>query len=165
MFFSFLFATKVFAADVSFEKVEMKVGNVKIHAQIADTEEKREHGLMFVKNLPPNDGMLFVFEDERPLTFWMKNTLIPLSIGFFDAQGSLVDVQEMKPADSLMEQRPPTYPSAAPALYALEMNSGWFKKNHINIGYKLALATPAKSALLKQKMAPRARQTSSGHSH
>lgn len=163
--FSLLLAAKTFAAEVAFEKIDIKVGNVKVHAQIADDEEKREHGLMFIKSLPPNDGMLFVFEDERPLSFWMKNTLIPLSIGFFNAQGELVDMQEMKPADSLMEKRPPTYPSAAPAAFALEMNTGWFKKNHINIGSKLSLVGASRSALLKRKMAIHARQTSSGHSH
>lgn len=165
IFLNLIFATNVFASDISFEKVDLKVGNSKVHAQIADTEERREHGLMFVKSLGSNDGMLFVFENEQPLSFWMKNTLIPLSIGFFNAQGELVDMQEMKPAQSLMVSRPPTYPSASPAMFALEMNAGWFTKNHIDMGSKLSVISPTKSALLKQKMPSRAGQTSSAHSH
>lgn len=161
---SLLFSTSVYAKELSFEKVELKINNVKINAQIADTEEKREHGLMFVKSLPPNSGMLFVFEDEQPRSFWMKNTLIPLSIGFFNSQGVLVDEQEMKPTESLMDRRPPIYPSAAPAALALEMNAQWFKKNHIKLGSKLILVGVAKSALLKQMLRSSARQTSRGHS-
>jgi uncharacterized protein len=149
------------ATDVTFEKTEIKIDNVKAHVQIADTEESREHGLMYVEKLPINDGMLFVFEDERPLSFWMKNTKIPLNIGFFDSQCVLIDVQEMTPA-SPMELHPKVYPSAAPATFALEMNPNWFNKNHLHTNKsKIALAGIVKSALLKQKMSSCARQTSS----
>ena len=135
-----------------------------MHVKIADTEERREHGLMFVKKLGANEGMLFVFDEEHVLNFWMKNTLIPLSIGFFDQQGKLIDVKEMKPAPSLMDKNPPNYRSNGPALMALEMPEGWFTKNHVEVGARIALASPTKSALLKQKIQSAARQTSSGRS-
>jgi uncharacterized protein len=151
----------ILAEEMSFEKVKLKINNVAFNAQVADSNEKREHGLMFIKNMPANDGMIFVFEEERMQGFWMKNTLIPLSIGFFNDQGVLVDVQEMKPAASLMDKNPPTYQSSAPASLALEMNAGWFKKNHLSIGAKISLVGGSKSALLKQKVQSSARQTSS----
>jgi uncharacterized membrane protein (UPF0127 family) len=120
---------------------------------------------MFVKSLPANEGMLFVFDEERMQNFWMKNTLIPLSIGFFDKSGLLIDVQEMKPSESLMDATPPSYQSAGPALMALEMNAGWFKKNHLDVGARLSVERAGKSALLKRKLPPSARQTSSGKVH
>jgi len=154
-----------FTEEISFEKAEIKVGDKVVHAKIADNDERREHGLMFVKKLGANEGMLFVFEDERVQNFWMKNTVIPLSIGFFDEQGRLIDVQEMKPSPSLMDKDPPTYKSSGTALFVLEMPEGWFKKNHVEVGAVLSIPHPPKSALLKQKVHSPTRQTSSGNSH
>lgn len=163
-----LFSQAAFSAEatvetISFEKAELKIKDKIVHAKIADTEERREHGLMFVKKLGPNEGMLFVFNEEHVLNFWMKNTLIPLSIGFFDQEGVLVSKMEMD-AGSLMERQPKNYSSNIPALFALEMPKGWFTRNHIEIGARIALAGPTKSALLKQKIQSAARQTSSGRS-
>jgi uncharacterized membrane protein (UPF0127 family) len=152
-------------AVVSFDSIDIQVGGKRAHVQLADNDDRREHGLMFVKKLGLNEGMLFVFEEERPLNFWMKNTLIPLSIGFFDHDGVLVDVKEMKPAESLMEKHPPTYQSAEPATFALEMPEGWFSKNHLKAGAKLAVLKGGRSALLKQKVQFSSRQTSSRLSH
>ena len=107
---------------------------------------------MNVKSLPEDKGMLFIFEHEHSLGFWMKNTLIPLSIGFFDAKQRLIDIQEMKPASSLMEREVPTYQSSGPALYALEMNEGWFKKHKIKVGARLQLVSKSPSSLLSKQL-------------
>jgi uncharacterized membrane protein (UPF0127 family) len=132
----------------------MQVGKQKIHAYIADDDAKRQQGLMFVEKLPDNTGMLFVFEDVQPLGFWMKNTLIPLNIGFFDGKGVLIDAQEMKVAESLMKLNPPTYQSRAPAQFALEMPQGWFKKHGVSEGAKLRTFGDPPSALLKKLLPP-----------
>jgi uncharacterized protein len=138
-FIALLFPLMAFADQVTFDKKEIKIDGTAITVQIADTPVRQEHGLMFVKSLPADEGMLFIFQNEQTLNFWMKNTLIPLAIGFFDAKGTLIDVQEMKPADSVMVKDPPTYPSAKPSLYALEMNTGWFSRRHIKKGAHLIL--------------------------
>jgi uncharacterized membrane protein (UPF0127 family) len=96
--------------------------------------------------------MIFVFEKEEPLGFWMKNTLIPLSIGFFNAKGELVDVQEMKVAGSLVAVDIPSYKSRRPALFALEMNRGWFEKHKIKKGVQLELRSQPASPALKKKL-------------
>jgi uncharacterized membrane protein (UPF0127 family) len=140
--------------DKLYEKAQLQIGKHKIDAYVADDESRREQGLMFIEKLAPDSGMLFVFDDERPLAFWMKNTLIPLSIGYFDASGTLVDVQEMKPAATLLtvdsDQR--TYPSARPSVFALEMGEGWFDKKKIKVGAKLILLSRPKSQLLNEKL-------------
>ncbi len=152
VFCSLLFFFSAAAEEVSFETVKIKVDKQEIKVRVADTDQKRSRGLMFVKSLPADEGMLFVFEGEQPLSFWMKNTLIPLSIGFFDDHGALVDMKEMKPAESLIVKTPPTYESKSPASFALEMNAGWFTKRHIGTGARLSLAGDTKSALLKRKL-------------
>ena len=105
-------------------------------AEIADDSDLREHGLMFREKLADNTGMLFIFENEQPLNFWMKNTLIPLSIGFFSKAKKLIDIQEMVPA-VMGDQDPQHYPSSGPAMYALEMPKGWFARNKIARGATL----------------------------
>jgi uncharacterized membrane protein (UPF0127 family) len=70
------------------------------------------------------------------LSFWMKNTRIPLSIAYIDANRAIIDIQDMVPASDI-EKFPPSYPSKKPAQYALEMNLGWFVKNKIKVGDKI----------------------------
>ena len=79
--------------------------------------------------------MLFVYPDEQDLSFWMKNTLIPLSIAYIDAQGRIVDIQDMKPLDD----DPPNYVSAEPAKYALEVNQGFFDEHGVKVGDRAEL--------------------------
>ncbi len=92
--------------------------------EIAVTEEDLQLGLMHRENLPKDAGMLFVFPGEISLTFWMKNTLIPLGILFMDAHGIVVDIQTMFPQPGAADAELLRYPSAAPAQYALEINAG-----------------------------------------
>jgi uncharacterized protein len=121
--------------DVTFKKEKIILDGKTISVDLAETSEQHEHGLMFKKTLPENEGMLFIFDNEDTRYFWMKNTYIDLSIGYFDKDKTLVDIQEMK-ATSVMETRPPSYPSSKPAMYALEMNKGWFAKNKVKLGQK-----------------------------
>ncbi len=120
-----------------FQKRKIKLGAEIINVEIADTYETMSYGLMFRTKLDENAGMLFIYKQEQELSFWMKNTLIPLSIGFFDKNKKLIDIQEMQEVKSIM-QKPNTYKSKAPAMYALEMNRNWFSKKKISTGTKFS---------------------------
>ena len=112
----------------------IKVDGHAVTAEIAKSRDQRERGLMYRSSLGHDDGMLFVFEKAESQAFWMKNTLIPLDLAYFDAQGYLIEVYTMQPDDGKK-----TYHSSEPALYALEMNSGWFEKKGIKKYAKLEL--------------------------
>ena len=103
-----------------------------INAEVASTQEQRAIGLMHRPTMPANDGMLFVFERPGQQCFWMKNTLLPLSIAFLDDDGTVVNIEEMKP------QSLDSHCSAKPVRFALEMNQGWFSKRAIKPGAKIA---------------------------
>lgn len=118
---------------VSFNTRKIKVKDVTLKVEIADTPERFSRGLMYRKNLPADSGMLFIFPHEQTQSFWMKNTFIPLSIGFFDAKKRLVDIQDMEPVKSEMDMRPPSYVSRKPAQFALEVPKGWFAKHRIKV--------------------------------
>ena len=103
---------------------------VKVRAEIADSPAEQQRGLMDRTALGKNRGMLFVFDGEQTLSFWMKNTLIPLSIAYMDSKDRIVDIQDMKPLDD----EPPHYVSAEPAKYALEVNKGFFYERGVKVG-------------------------------
>ena len=105
--------------------------SVPVQVEIADTDDERQTGLMGRTALAADAGMLFVFGQEQPLSFWMKNTLIPLSIAYIDDRGTIVDIQDMEPLDET------SHPSAAPARYALEVNQGFFEEHGIRVGDRL----------------------------
>lgn len=107
--------------------------------EVARTEREKERGLMFRERLGKDEGMLFIYEEEGILSFWMKNTRLPLSIAFLTGSGEIIDIQDMEPF-SLRNHR-----SSLPAKYALEVNRGWFGRNGIRVGHKINLpATLAK---------------------
>jgi uncharacterized protein len=112
-------------------KVSSGEKTINITAQVADTPKKRDKGLMFVEKLPENEGMLFVFSGETYGGFWMKNTLIPLSIAFLDSNGKILKILDMVPCK---EELCPTYDPEITYHYALEVNLGWFEKNQIKEG-------------------------------
>ena len=120
----FVFSTPLFAVN---EVMFVSVDGHKLKVEIADSESKRTTGLMFRKSLKENEGMLFVFKKEQYLSFWMKNTLIPLSIAYFNKDRRLVDIYQMKP-----NQTREVYNSTEKVMYALEVNPGWYKKNGIS---------------------------------
>lgn len=90
--------------------------------EIADTDAVREHGLMDRTQMPADHGMLFIFDDDAPRAFWMKNTRIPLDMLFFDADRRLISVQH--DAQPCTADPCPPYSSGAPARYVLELNGG-----------------------------------------
>jgi uncharacterized membrane protein (UPF0127 family) len=108
---------------------------VKVQVEIADSPDELARGLMGRTTLGENRGMLFVFPDEELRSFWMKNTLIPLSIAYMDSDGRIVDLQDMKPLDD----DPPNYVSTEPAKYALEVNQGFFKERGVKVGDRAEL--------------------------
>ncbi|MDP8947976.1 MAG: DUF192 domain-containing protein [Actinomycetota bacterium] len=110
-------------------------GEVRVRVEIADDDSERARGLMYRTALAENRGMLFVYEVEQKLSFWMKNTHIPLSIAFIDAEGRIVDIQDMEPLDD----DPPSYVSAEPARYALEVNQGFFEERGVEVGDRAEL--------------------------
>jgi uncharacterized membrane protein (UPF0127 family) len=116
----------------------VSVAGHRFEVEIADTDAAREHGLMFRTHLAADHGMLFVYPDARVRTFWMKNTLIPLDILFFDAQGRLINVSADTPP--CKTSRCPTFSSTAPARYVLELHSGVAKKSGFDPGAALVLS-------------------------
>jgi uncharacterized membrane protein (UPF0127 family) len=112
-------------------QVRLNAGIHNINAELAATPEQREVGLMFRPVMAANDGMLFVFERAGQQCFWMKNTLIPLSVAFVADDGSVVNIEAMKP------QTLDSHCSAQPVRFVLEMNDGWFAKRGIKPGTKL----------------------------
>ena len=99
-----------------------------VDVEIADDEAEQRRGLMERTELAENAGMLFVFDREAPRSFWMRNTLIPLSIAYIASDGRIVDIQDMQPLDET------SHPSAEPAQYALEVNQGFFAERGIEVG-------------------------------
>ncbi len=110
---------------------------VTLLVEVASTPETRAPGLMFRTHLDEHAGMLFIFEQTASWGFWMKNTLIPLSIAFIDAQWRIVDIQDMKVAPDPEKGPFASYKSAKPFLYALEVNQGFFKRQGITVGAKV----------------------------
>ena len=108
---------------------------VRVRVEIADEAPEQARGLMYRTALAEDRGMLFVFPREERLSFWMKNTLIPLSVAFMDSEGRIVDIQDMKPLDD----DPPSYVSAEPAQYALEVNQGFFEDRGVEVGDRAEL--------------------------
>ncbi len=110
---------------------------VRVRVEIADNAFERARGLMYRTALAEDRGMLFVYGGEQKLSFWMKNTFIPLSIAFIDSEGRIVDIQDMKPLP--LDDDPPHYVSAKPVQYALEVNQGFFEERGVKVGDKAEL--------------------------
>ena len=99
-----------------------------VKAEVAEQEEDRNYGFMNRKNIPDGTGMLFVFDREQILSFWMKNTPHPLSIAYIDNRGNIRNIYDMTPF-SLTPIK-----STSSVRYALEVPQGWFEKNNISVG-------------------------------
>ena len=117
--------------DLSTMTIDASGGKkVEVRVEIADGPMERERGLMYRTSLGEDRGMLFVFSREQPLSFWMKNTKIPLSIAYIDSKGRITDILDMKPLDD----KPPHYTSSEPVQYALEVNQGFFEESGVKVG-------------------------------
>lgn len=112
---------------------------VTLQVEIARTMEARSQGLMFRRSLPGDAGMLFVFEEDGRWGFWMKNTYIPLSIGYIDNRWRLVEVKDMAVAPDPAAGPFEIYEPAQPFRYALEVNQGYFRRKGITAGARLEL--------------------------
>ena len=113
--------------------VVLSVGGVPLITELAVTPGERQRGLSYRKVLDENAGMLFVYQQERPLIFTMRETSIPLSIAFISEQLEIIEILTMEPFAQ------ENYPSSRPARYALEVNAGWFKANGVKAGAKINL--------------------------
>jgi uncharacterized membrane protein (UPF0127 family) len=114
-------------------RYEMRVAGHLVDVEIADTPEERASGLMNRKTLKEDQGMLFVFDREERVSFWMKNTSIPLSIAFISADGTIRQIEDME-SFSLE-----SIPSRRSVLYALEVNRGWFDERGIAVGDRVEI--------------------------
>ncbi len=116
------------------ELVSARVDDVSVRIVIAKDAEDRRQGLMGRQSLGQDEGMLLVFPQEKIIRLWMLNTSLPLDAGFFDQDGVMVGSVSMKPDGGKQIHQSPV-----PAVYALEMNRGWFERNGIRVGARLHL--------------------------
>ena len=121
-------AVPLSAASADLPSRTLTIREQKLVVEVASTPETRATGLMNRFSLRQDHGMLFVFEAPQPLAFYMKNTYIPLSIAFVDAQGRIVNIEDMRPLDES------THWSRGLAQYAIEMRQGWFAAKGIGVG-------------------------------
>lgn len=110
---------------------ELEIDSHHIQAEVAADPQSRSYGLMHRQSLLPDTGMLFVFESVGQPCFWMKNTPLPLSIAFIDRNGYIVNIADMQPLSTA------SHCPAAPILYALEMEQGWFESKEIHAGARV----------------------------
>ena len=113
-------------------RIKLQAGMYQIDAQVAQTPEQRSIGLMFRSEMPPHEGMLFVFEQANTQCFWMKNTLLPLTAAFVADDGTIVNLADMKP------QSTDSHCSTKPVRFVLEMHQGWFAKKGFKAGTRLS---------------------------
>jgi uncharacterized membrane protein (UPF0127 family) len=112
---------------------ELSVGGVTIQAELARTSAERERGLMFRTSLKEGEGMLFVFEADQRLAFWMKNTAIPLSLAYLSSDGTIREILDLEPHSLDIRN------SERSVRYALEVPRGWFGKAGIRVGDRVAI--------------------------
>lgn len=111
--------------------LELSVGTYRIEAECAETPESRGKGLMDRYSLPANHGMLFIYPEAQHHCLWMRNTHIPLSAAFLDAEGTIINISDMQPDTNDF------HCAAKPVLFVLEMNSGWFAKRGLRPGTRI----------------------------
>ncbi len=118
-------------SDSGLPVVTLRLEKYKVRAEVASTPAEQTAGLMFRTHLGEDDGMLFVFPDLAFRTFWMKNTYVPLTVAFLDADGNIINLEDMQP------QTEDLHPSFRPAKYALEMRRGWFAGRGLGPGTRV----------------------------
>jgi uncharacterized membrane protein (UPF0127 family) len=138
-----LFAGAASCAASAFERGELRIerngaGALLMRVEFARTAEERARGLMYRKRLPDGEGMLFIFERDEALSFWMKHTLIPLSIAFIASDGRIVEIKDMRAPGDLTPVR-----SSRSVRYALEVPQGWFARAGVQAGDVMRLGAGA----------------------
>jgi len=130
-----LTATGAFAQgepQTNLQRTTLSIGIHQIDTQVAVTPEQHAIGLMYRKEMPQHEGMLFAFQSPTRQCFWMKNTLLPLTAAFVADDGTIVNLEDMKP------QTTESHCSAKPVRYVLEMNQGWFAKKGLKAGIRIS---------------------------
>lgn len=131
IFFAFLIMSFGYAEAFAQQRLpvmQLTAGMHVIRAEVAATEPQRQQGLMFRQSMEVNEGMLFVFERPAGVCMWMKNTPLPLSVAFIDAEGKIINIEDMQPNTT------DSHCAKKLIRYALEMNQGWFKQRNIKPG-------------------------------
>lgn len=121
----------VFLSCSTEDKIPLKISSHTLLVEIADSPRERQTGLMHREYLKRGEGMLFVFTNDEPRSFWMKNTTIPLSIAYIDKNGIIIDILDLEPLNLT------SVPSSGPVRYALELNQGEFQYRNIQVGDKV----------------------------
>ena len=133
LFFGFasmaMLASSLAAQELRTEPLTIRF--FQVTAEIAQTPRERAKGLMGRQSLPPNHGMLFVFDSPATQCMWMRNTFIPLSVAFIDDRGRIVNIEDMKPRTEI------SHCSQQPVRFALEMERGWFSQRGLGPGATL----------------------------
>ena len=114
-------------------KMEIEAAGRRISIEIARTDDEKSIGMMFRKKLGPDEGMLFVYDHDRTLSFYMRNTCVPLSIAFLRADGTILNIEHMEPYSEK------SHKSRLPCRFALEMPQGWFAAQGIKPGDVIGL--------------------------
>lgn len=112
-------------------QTRLRMGKHFAQVELASTKDQQQRGLMHRKQLGPNQGMLFVFERDERLCFWMKDTHVPLTVAFITAKGTILNFRDMEP---LTDKQ---HCSSIPTRYALEMPQGWFAQHNIQPGARV----------------------------
>lgn len=129
-------------------QITLRVGNTTINAEVADEPDERTIGLMGRTELAEGEGMLFVFREPQPLGFWMRDTLIPLSVAYLNRSGVIREIHDLKP----LEETPATS-TFRDLLYALEVPQGWFTRNKILPGDRI-VGLPAPETAQPDELTP-----------
>lgn len=117
--------------QMNLPRTKLSAGMHVLDVQLAQTPQERQIGLMFRREMPQHEGMLFVFEQATVQCFWMRNTYIPLTAAFVADDGTIVNLADMKPLSD------DSHCSTKPVRFVLEMNQGWFARRNIQAGYRL----------------------------
>lgn len=134
VFLGFFAATGVLAQDgpqPRLPTIKLTAGMYVIQAEVAQTSSEQAIGLMYRQTMGVNEGMLFIYDSLKIHCFWMRNTLLPLTIAFIADDGSIVNLKDMQPRTET------SHCSAKPVRYALEMNQGWFDNRGLKPGFRL----------------------------
>ncbi|WP_409523883.1 DUF192 domain-containing protein [Nitrincola sp. MINF-07-Sa-05] len=122
-----------FRQTVEFERVTLQVGEHLLDTEVAETPAQRSQGLMWRESLPENSAMLFIMDTQNKQCFWMRNTLIPLTVAFIDSNGRIIEFFDMQPLSD------ETHCATQPAQFGLEVNQGWFARKGITAGERIRL--------------------------